>query len=175
MICHILKQPRLKIYPRGCANASNRFKKVTCQYGIHYREHIKVDTRHNGDQLRRKNHFSFLKPFSFDSSQCQSTDYLLEEHIYQPANGARDLRSKIWPWVPRDSEPRITVLARASSNFRWESVGFEVLTAVVKKSIIFWDITPCNPLKVNRRFGWTYCLHLQGRRISRVRNQRESR
>jgi hypothetical protein len=28
-------------------------------------------------------------------------------------------------------------------------VGFEVLTAVVMKSIIFLDITPCSPLKVN--------------------------
>jgi hypothetical protein len=63
-------------------------------------------------------------------------------------------------------------------------VGFEVLTALVprfrrnlvlhfqgkyeysKKSCIFWDITPCSPLKGNRRFGGT-CLHLQGRIISR--------
>jgi hypothetical protein len=30
------------------------------------------------------------------------------------------------------------------------------------ESIIFWDITPCSPLKVIRRFGGTYCLHLQG-------------
>jgi hypothetical protein len=37
-------------------------------------------------------------------------------------------------------------------------VGFEVLTAVVMKSTIFWDITPCCPLKVNRRFGGTYRL-----------------
>jgi hypothetical protein len=28
--------------------------------------------------------------------------------------------------------------------------GFEVLTAVIMKSPIFWDITPCMPLKVNR-------------------------
>jgi hypothetical protein len=28
-------------------------------------------------------------------------------------------------------------------------VGFEVLTAMVMKSTIFWDITLCNPLKVN--------------------------
>jgi hypothetical protein len=28
-------------------------------------------------------------------------------------------------------------------------VGFEVITAVVMKSSIFWDITPCNPLKFN--------------------------
>jgi hypothetical protein len=32
-------------------------------------------------------------------------------------------------------------------------VGFEVLTAVVMKSTIFWDIMPCSPLKVNRHFG----------------------
>jgi hypothetical protein len=43
-------------------------------------------------------------------------------------------------------------------------VGFEVLTAVVMKIIIFWDITPCRPLSVNLLFGGTYRLHLQGRR-----------
>jgi hypothetical protein len=44
----------------------------------------------------------------------------------------------------------------------------EVLTAVVMKSSIFYDITPCSPLKVNRRFGRTYRLNLQCRRISRA-------
>jgi hypothetical protein len=32
------------------------------------------------------------------------------------------------------------------------------------KSTIFWDITPCSPLSVNRRFGGTYSLQLQGRK-----------
>jgi hypothetical protein len=32
-------------------------------------------------------------------------------------------------------------------------VKFEVLTAVVMKSSIFWDISPCSPLKIYRRFG----------------------
>jgi hypothetical protein len=41
-------------------------------------------------------------------------------------------------------------------------VGFEVLTAEVMQSSIFWDITPCSLLKENRRFGGT-CPHLQGR------------
>jgi hypothetical protein len=41
-------------------------------------------------------------------------------------------------------------------------------------STIFWDIMPRSPLKVNRRFGGTYRLHLQ-RRISRVRNQLENK
>jgi hypothetical protein len=42
-------------------------------------------------------------------------------------------------------------------------VGFEVLTAVIMKSTIFWNITPCIPLSVNRRFGETYRLHLLSR------------
>jgi hypothetical protein len=45
-------------------------------------------------------------------------------------------------------------------------VGFEVLISVVIKSSIFLDMTPCSPLKVNRRFWWTWRFHLQGRRIS---------
>jgi hypothetical protein len=53
--------------------------------------------------------------------------------------------------------------------------GFEIPTAVVMKRTIFWDITPCNPLKVNRRFEGTYPLHLQGRIISRAKSQRGSK
>jgi hypothetical protein len=33
------------------------------------------------------------------------------------------------------------------------------------KKIVFWDdVAPCRSC-VNRRFGGTYCLHLQGRKI----------
>jgi hypothetical protein len=32
-------------------------------------------------------------------------------------------------------------------------LGFDVLTPVVMRSSIFWDITPCSPLTVNRSFG----------------------
>jgi hypothetical protein len=45
-----------------------------------------------------------------------------------------------------------------------EHEGFEVLKPVVMKSSIFWDITPFNPFKVNRRFGGIRRLHRQGRR-----------
>jgi hypothetical protein len=45
------------------------------------------------------------------------------------------------------------------------NVGFGVLTTMVMKSTIFWDITPCSPLKVNRRFGGKCYLYRQGRRI----------
>jgi hypothetical protein len=39
------------------------------------------------------------------------------------------------------------------------------------KSIVFWGMTPCSPFSCTRRFGGTYRLHLQGRRIISV-NQR---
>jgi hypothetical protein len=45
-----------------------------------------------------------------------------------------------------------------------QKLGFEVFTAVVMKSTVFWDITPCSPLSVKRRFGGKYRLHLHGRR-----------
>jgi hypothetical protein len=48
------------------------------------------------------------------------------------------------------------------------SVGFEVLTAVVMKKSIFWDITPCSPLQMKWCFRGTCCLHLQDQRISRL-------
>jgi hypothetical protein len=42
------------------------------------------------------------------------------------------------------------------------------------KSSVFWDIMSCIPLKVNRRFGGTYRLIIQDRRISQARNQCEA-
>jgi hypothetical protein len=41
-------------------------------------------------------------------------------------------------------------------------------------SSILWDIIPCSPLKLNRRFGETCHLHLQCRRLNLERNQRET-
>jgi hypothetical protein len=69
------------------------------------------------------------------------------------------------PWVQIFSS---TPCSQTSSVY----VGFEVLTAVVMKSTIFWDMTPCSPVNFNRRFGGTNPHHLQGRRISRARNQK---
>jgi hypothetical protein len=46
-------------------------------------------------------------------------------------------------------------------KIRDKYIGIEVLTAVVMKSSIFWDITPCSTSKAGRRFGGI-CLHHQG-------------
>jgi hypothetical protein len=51
------------------------------------------------------------------------------------------------------------------------SVTFEVLVAVVMKSSIFWDITPCSPLKENPRFGgtlWGAVYKNDGKRIPEI-------
>jgi hypothetical protein len=40
--------------------------------------------------------------------------------------------------------------------------------------LIFWDITPCSQLEVNRRFGGECRLHLQEARINQARNQHEA-
>jgi hypothetical protein len=40
-------------------------------------------------------------------------------------------------------------------------VGFDILTAVVATSCLFYDIKPCSPLKVKRRFGGTCRLILR--------------
>jgi hypothetical protein len=45
-----------------------------------------------------------------------------------------------------------------------EDVRFEVSTAVTMKNAVFWDVAPCSSC-VNQRFGGTYLLHLQGRKI----------
>jgi hypothetical protein len=42
----------------------------------------------------------------------------------------------------------------ASSNMKCDQ------SEIQSKSTNFWDITPCSPLRVNRRFGGTYRLHL---------------
>jgi hypothetical protein len=41
------------------------------------------------------------------------------------------------------------------------AVGFDVLIAVLTKSYIFWNLTPCSPLKASCCFGGTYRFYLQ--------------
>jgi hypothetical protein len=43
-------------------------------------------------------------------------------------------------------------------------VGSELLSAVILKSTVFWDVTPCSPVDVPLYFTETYCFHPEGRR-----------
>jgi hypothetical protein len=42
------------------------------------------------------------------------------------------------------------------------------------QNFVFWNITLWIPIKINRRFGGTYLLHLQGGRVSHWRNNHET-
>jgi hypothetical protein len=45
-------------------------------------------------------------------------------------------------------------------------IALEVFTAVCMKTTVFWDVTPCSPVKVHQCFRGTHCVHLQGQRES---------
>jgi hypothetical protein len=52
--------------------------------------------------------------------------------------------------------------------------GFRVLTAVVAKNSIFFDVIPCCVVKVNRHIGGMYRLLHQGCRGSCAKNHHEA-
>jgi hypothetical protein len=39
--------------------------------------------------------------------------------------------------------------------------------------IFFREVTPCSLVEVHQPFGGTYCLHLQGQRVSQVSNSKK--
>jgi hypothetical protein len=82
-----------------------------------------------------------------------------------------DLNHSAYTSTTRSDIKKMSAFCRQSAIIK--SIWFSTYQRF--KCTIFWDITPCSPLKVNRRFGGTYRLHLQGRKISRAQNQRESR
>jgi hypothetical protein len=72
----------------------------------------------------------------------------------------------------RYSETFLCIRTFGKINDKFTILGFEIHRAeVMENSSISWDITPCNTSKVNRRFGETYRLKIQRRRISQSRNQ----
>jgi hypothetical protein len=70
---------------------------------------------------------------------------------------------------------------RTLLNHRWEDlrhhnfllVSFRQINLISKCSV-FWDVTPCSPVKFNRRFGGICRFHLKGRRINQERNRYEA-
>jgi hypothetical protein len=44
----------------------------------------------------------------------------------------------------------------------YHCVRFQVLTAVKRMILFFWDVTPSRLLRTYQRFGETFCFHLQG-------------
>jgi hypothetical protein len=109
--------------------------------------------------------------------QCYYIEHRMMDKVQKPNNS--ECIELAWNRCKDRSLSELTWVLHKGRNFlyrlnNYDLVEFEVLTAVVMKITVFWDITPCSPLKVNRRFGGTFHLNVQGR-ISRASNQRESR
>jgi hypothetical protein len=67
---------------------------------------------------------------------------------------------------------RLNFFLRSFMNFRSKVfAGFEALTDVLMRNSIFWDKTPCTPLKVSSLFGDIYLFHLQGWILNQARDQ----
>jgi hypothetical protein len=56
-----------------------------------------------------------------------------------------------------------------STNKSW-GTGFQVITAMKIKGSVFWDITPCSPLKFKAHFGRIYRTHLEVLRLKQTKN-----
>jgi hypothetical protein len=54
-------------------------------------------------------------------------------------------------------------------NWKGRGTNYRDLFRGMKKAV-FWDVAPCRNC-VNRSFGGTYCLHLQGRRQEEIRER----
>jgi hypothetical protein len=68
-------------------------------------------------------------------------------------------------------------MLRAAAKF----IDFSSMKRLARKMVrynanssIFWDITPYNKPEINRHFGGTCHLYLQGRRLGQVRHQPEA-
>jgi hypothetical protein len=57
----------------------------------------------------------------------------------------------------------LTSITPTINNNRF--VGFEAFTAMTMKTAVFWGVASCRCGRLNRRFGVSYRLHLQGRKI----------
>jgi hypothetical protein len=64
-----------------------------------------------------------------------------------------------------------------SCKTKYNCTNFEVLTAVSRNTIIWWNIIyyikPCSLVAVYRRFGRTFCPNFQDRRMIQIRKQQE--
>jgi hypothetical protein len=80
---------------------------------------------------------------------------------------ARNIRvGRGWPARHLPSTPHLDAWKKSKLKKKgnYKILRIEVFTAVTMKNAVFWDVAPCTSC-VNRRFGGTYRLHLQGRKI----------
>jgi hypothetical protein len=83
-----------------------------------------------------------------------------------------DFYQTTWHYIPKDRTFHCHFFENLTSNLKRKLCPFWCTIMVELKSSVFWDIMLRSPLKVNRCFGGTCRLHLQGRRICQARRLR---
>jgi hypothetical protein len=109
-----------------------------------------------------------------DQQQLQTTHpFSPSERLHKDYNHKRSVGKKYRSWVSRGWRQDELVGGKPPVlKWYWLWLWFEVLTAMVTKSTIFWDITSRSPLK-STGVSEEHSLHLE-HRLSRARYQRES-
>jgi hypothetical protein len=93
------------------------------------------------------NAFHVLYVFSINLTVLEETGQMDAIRTFPNLAMASRPQSQLWN---KKSLPTLDCV-----EIRFVFVGFEVFTAVVMKSIIFWDMTPCSTLSCTRRIGGT--------------------
>jgi hypothetical protein len=166
-----------------------KFSEKTCPSAtfVHHKiphDQTQVWTRAASVGSRRLTAWAMARPYWLTKYIPLSFNHQLENpntrQPYPPiligydAEAVHILLTSWTPIVPKRINTISTFFCKTFLNLTQLYAESEVLEALVMKGTIFWDITPCDPLKVNRRFGGAYHFHIQGE-ISRARYQRESR
>jgi hypothetical protein len=144
------------------------------QYFIHYSRQIFGLCFHP----RARNHLvprsRILLPWRWKQYVPPKCRFTLDLH---GATSQRTVFFIVTPWKPQILLADII----SSSDTKWcpwiishhvnKSLWSTCRTACLTKSSVFSDMTPCSPLKANRRYGGICRLHLQDRRISQEGKQ----
>jgi hypothetical protein len=124
----------------------------------------------------RNLNFIFLGDEAFSLSKnlrpFPQKDLTYEKRIYYRLSRARNVSENAFGLVNSRFRILNTCINMAPEKVRYIVLAICALhnclmkqTSSYVKSIFFWDMTPCSALNGTRRFGGTYRLHLQGRRI----------
>jgi hypothetical protein len=93
---------------------------------------------------------------------CESWSLTLREE-----HGLRGFENRMWRRIfrlKRDEVQEVGIAIPPLSDSAIISFASVQLESLNKKTSAFWCVTLCSPVNVNRRFGGTYSLHLQGRK-----------
>jgi hypothetical protein len=133
------------------------------RFGGNYCPHLKR-------QQINKQETTFLLGAYFTLVYCLAYCSTLKMKAILSTENFVDFLRTTWRCVPEAKTLSSHCWENLRSNVLQEEflyfVGFEILTAVLMDTSSFWVTTPCGLLKVDRCFGRTYRLHLQGCRIS---------